>query len=230
MGVDVIFHVAGVWGDPETMHALHVEGTRRLLALGLPLVLTSSSVTCGFGPMSCPGREDEPSEDPRSPIRGTGKAYRATKLQAEEMVRAQGGWLVHPDFVVGPGDIRGVVMGPLVRAAQLPVIPAPRGGKCFVGVDDVGEGHVLAFERGRRGRRYLLGAENRTYRDVIVRLAWFLGHRPRVLRVPRSLGPLIGGAWEQMQLDRYRDGTRARVELGWRPGPVDAALLAAALE
>jgi dihydroflavonol-4-reductase len=231
---DVIFHVAGVWdgrpGGDARMWRLNVEGTRAVLARGLPVVYTSSSITCGFGPGAT---EDDPSEDPARPLRGTPRAYRETKLAAEALVAEAGGILVNPDYVVGPGDVGGVVTGPLIRAARLPVIPAPPGGKCFVGVDDVGEGHVLAWLRGRPGRRYLLGAENRTYADVIGVIARALGSRPRfvplpartpdVLRRVPGLAPLAG-AIEQMTLVRYRSGDRARAELGWAPRAVDDAL------
>lgn len=236
---EVVFHVAGVWdgrpGGDARMWRLNVEGTRAVLALGRPVVYTSSSITCGFGEAQ-PADEDAPSEDPRRPLRGTPKAYRETKLAAEALVGEAGGVVVNPDYVVGPGDVGGVVMGPLLRAARLPVIPAPPGGKCFVGVDDVGEGHVLAWLRGAPARRHLLGAENRRYTDVIGVLARAMGRRPRFVPLP-AWAPQAGaripgaralaGALEQMTLVRWRSGDRARRDLGWAPGPVDAALVAA---
>ncbi|MCP4807421.1 MAG: NAD-dependent epimerase/dehydratase family protein [Proteobacteria bacterium] len=235
--VDVVFHVAGVWdvgADGEArMRALNVDGTRRVLGWGRPVVYTSSSITCGFGPWSNPGTEDEPSEDPANPIRGTGRVYRETKLEAERLVAEAGCWIVNPDYVVGPGDVRGVVTTPLIRAAQLPVLPAPRGGKCFVDVADVGEGHVLAWLKGTPGRRYLLGAENRRYADVLTFLAAAMGRRLRLVPLPRLVPRLLGhvpvvgrvaGAVEQMNLERYRSSERARTDLSWTPGPVDDAL------
>lgn len=244
---DVVFHVAGVWdgrpGGEARMWRLNVEGTRHVLAWGRPVVYTSSSITCGFGETR-PAGEDDPSEDPARPMRGTPKAYRETKLAAEALVGAAGGVIVNPDYVVGPGDVGGVVTAPLLRAARLPVIPAPPGGKCFVGVDDVGEGHVLAWLRGAPARRYLLGAENRAYADVIGTIARLSGRWARVggprfvplparahaaLRRVPGLGP-IAGALEQMSLVRWRSGERARTELGWAPEPVDDALAAMVAE
>ena len=238
-GVELIFHVAGIWDGgpdgPARMEALNVGGTRVVLGVGLPVVYTSSSITCGFGPLIRPGTEDEPSEDPRRPLRGTPAHYRRTKLLAEGLVKEAGGRIVNPDYVVGPGDVGGVVTRPLLLAARLPILPAPAGGKCFVGVEDVGEGHLLAATHGAPGRRYLLGAENRRYGEVLQTIARLMGRHPRtvplpalvprlLLRVPR-LGP-TAGALEQMTLERFRDGARARRELGWRPAPVDEALAA----
>ena len=206
-----------------------------MVEAGAPVVFTSSSITCGYGPFARPGREDDPSEDPEAPIRGTGRMYRLTKLAAEDIVGEAGGWITNPDYVVGPGDVKFTVTGPLLAAARLPVIPSPGGGKCFVGVSDVGEGHLLVLSRGQKGRRYLLGAENRTYRDVLGTLARLLGKRPWVLplpdAVPRALASLrplrpLAGPLEQMSLERYRYSGRARSELGWTPRPVDEALAA----
>jgi dihydroflavonol-4-reductase len=119
------------------------------------------------------------------------------------------------------------------------LIPAPPGGKCFVGVDDVGLGHLLAWTRGAPGRHYLLGAENRRYADVILRIARAWGRRPLLVPLPArspallrllpGLSP-IAGALEQMTLLRYRSAARARRELGWSPSPVDQSLMAMARE
>jgi len=243
VGVDAVFHVAGIWdgspGGDDRMRRINLGGTEQILALGLPTVLTSSSITCGFGAFDRPGTEDEPSEDPARPIAGTGKVYRETKLGIESRGRDVGAWIVNPDYVVGTGDVHGVVVRPLLMAARLPVIPAPAGGKCFVALDDAAEGHLLALEHGVPGRRYLLGAENRRYGEVFATLARMLGRRPRTVPLPAALPralkrlPRVGqtmGALEQMTLPRFRSGGRARTELGWRPGPVDDALRALARE
>lgn len=235
---ELVFHVAGVWdgrpGGDARMWALNVDGTRAVLGLGLPVVYTSSSITCGFGDARRPGTEEEPCEDPRRPMKGTPRAYWQSKLAAEALVGAAGGVVVNPDYVVGPGDVAGVVTAPLMRAARLPVIPAPLGGKCFVGVDDVGVGHVLAWRHATPGRRHLLGAENRTYADVLGTIARLSGHPRPVVPLPRVAARLLSRvpplanvafALDQMGLVRYRSGDRARKELGWSPRPVDEALL-----
>ena len=236
-GADAVFHLAGLWAGGREgearMHRLNVGGTRAVLALGLPTVCCSSSITCGFGPREAPGGEDGPSEDPRRPVRGTGRIYRDTKLQVEAMAQEAGAWVVNPDYVVGPGDVSGVVTAGLLAAARLPVFPDPGGGKGFVAVEDCGRGHLLALERGRPGRRYLLSAEPRSYADVVATLRRLTGVRARRIPLPLALvraacriPPLAptAGALEQMSLPRYRSGERARTELGWRPGSVDAAL------
>lgn len=215
------------------MRALNVGGTQAVLEWGLPTVLTSSSITCGFGSLERPGTEDEASEDPNNPIRGTGKVYRETKLALEALAAEYGATVVNPDYVIGPGDVGGVVTGPLLKAARMPVIPTPAGGKCFVSGHDVSIGHLLAWRKGRPGRRYLLGSENVPYASMFERIALLMGRRPRVLRIPRRLpgllssAPKLGqrfGALEQMMLPRYRSHQRAHEELGFKPGRIEPAL------
>ncbi|MFT4977730.1 MAG: dihydroflavonol-4-reductase [Myxococcota bacterium] len=236
-GCDLIFHVAGSWdgrpGGDARMRTLNVGGTEAVLGLGLPVVYTSSSITCGFGSRDRPGREDEPSEAPRTAIAGTGRVYRETKLAAEQRVCAVGGWLVNPDYVIGAGDVAGVVTRPLLRAARLPLICAPRGGKSFVSVADTGEAHLLAWRHGAPGRRYLIGSENLSYAEIFQRIAAAAGRRPLIVGLPRTVAPILrrlprlrplGAALEQMGLQRYRSSTRARSELRWQPAPLDQAI------
>lgn len=242
-GMEGVFHVAGLWdgspGGAERMRALNVAGTEAVLKHGLPTVLTSSSITCGFGTLAKPGLEDQPSEDAHNPIRGTGAVYRETKLALEALAAKHGAWMVNPDYVIGPGDLGGVVTGPLLRAARMPVIPTPAGGKCFVSGHDVGIGHVLAWKKAQPGRRYLLGSENVPYAKMFQRIALLMGRRPRVIPIPKGLPGLLSrapkfgvrfGAIEQMMLPRYRSHARAEAELGFVPARIEAALKAMAEE
>ncbi len=238
-GVDGVFHVAGIWdgspGGEARMQALNVGGTQAVLERGLPTVVTSSSITCGFGPLDRPGTEDEASEDPGKPIRGTGAAYRKTKLALEDLVAEHGAWMVNPDYVIGPGDLGGVVTGPLLRVARMPVIPSPAGGKCFVSGHDVGIGHLLAWRQAQPGRRYLLGSENVPYAKIFQRIALLMGRKARIVPMPKGLPGLLSrlpkfggrfGAMEQMMLPRYRSHARAEAELGFAPQRIEAALRA----
>jgi dihydroflavonol-4-reductase len=62
-------------------------------------------------------------------------------------------------------------------------------GLNVVHVDDVGEGHALALERGEAGERYILGGENLTLRELLTLVAEAAGHRPPSIRIP------IGAVW-----------------------------------
>jgi dihydroflavonol-4-reductase len=53
-----------------------------------------------------------------------------------------------------------------------------------VDVDDVAEGHLLAFERGQRGERYILGHANLTMREFLEELASIAGRKAPRIRIP----------------------------------------------
>ena len=57
-------------------------------------------------------------------------------------------------------------------------------GLNVVDVRDVARGHLLAYERGQAGERYLLGGENMSLQELFGRIATVAGQpRPRI-RVP----------------------------------------------
>ena len=51
-------------------------------------------------------------------------------------------------------------------------------------MQDVAAGHLLAFEHGRRGERYLLGGEDVTLRDAFAMIARHAGRTPPRVGVP----------------------------------------------
>jgi dihydroflavonol-4-reductase len=66
-------------------------------------------------------------------------------------------------------------------------------GLNVVHVDDVAAGHLLAFERGRIGERYVLGGENLPLSQVLAMIARLVGRRPPSLRL--APGCLLPIAW-----------------------------------
>ncbi len=113
---------------------------------------------------------------------------------------------------------------------------APPGSLSVVGVKDVARGIVLALERGRAGRRYLLCQSSLRIGEIYARVFDRLG-RGRVLFTlpPFAWSVVVRAAW---LLDRIRPiefatpqalrllgahfrvrADRARAELGWEPRP-----------
>ena len=237
-GVDTIAHVAGTFATRgtwrQTMVDANVRTTERLLASGRRIVLCSSSVTIGFGPRDLPGNEDTPL-DPRVYGDGPLRAYCETKLAAEAMVLGAGGTVVNPDFVVGSHDF-GPTSGALLLMLARGRLPFwPRGVKCFQAVDDCAAGMATAIERGAPGRRYFLGGENLPYRTFLEIGADVLGVRAPRWPVPHELAARVAAldptgrlpspdVIRAMALERYRDGARARAELGVPSTPIAEAV------
>ena len=60
-------------------------------------------------------------------------------------------------------------------------------GLNIVHVDDVAAGHLLAYERGRAGERYILGGEDMTLRQILAMICLQVGRRPPSVRLPYGL-------------------------------------------
>lgn len=242
-GCDGIFHIAGIFdpgpGGEEAMRTLHVDATKALCAAatkaGVPkLLVCSSSVTVGFGTVDAPGDEDTPFE-PGAIYgkRGALRVYHDTKLESEQIGAAWGAVVVNPDYVLGPWDVKPTSGQLLVTIAKGFVPAYPTGGKCFIDADDCAVGHLAAMDKGQRGRRYLLGNHNLSYRAFMTLCAEVTGRRPPVIPVP---GLVLGAAGRvgsllqrfdahrfagldrhvlvAMQQGRYRTGRRSWDELG----------------
>jgi dihydroflavonol-4-reductase len=243
-GCDLVFHVAGAisyWsGDWDWMNAVNVTGTENVIEACLDadigrLVHTSSVATLGIPPFSQWG-------DERLIYSWDGYdfGYMATKYAAERRVQEAADELdvviVNPAMILGPDD-RGM-FGPLVNLIKRGLLPFyPSGGGCFVHVDDVVSGHLLAAEKGLTGERYILGGENLSWREIMVLIRIYHG---RKMGLPIGGGTIRGFARlatagarlfgrkplltpemaQLVELDLYFDSGKAIRELGYSYQPI----------
>ena len=246
-GCDAVFHVAALYSydaDPRLMEQVNVDGTRNVLTACVRagvrrLVHCSTCGTCG----PVPGREA--SEEDAPPTSELTVPYKRTKLESEMLVReaASRGELdaviVNPTTAVGDGDCRPTPTGRMVADVALGRMPGyvARTGLNVVDVRDVARGHVLAYERGATGERYLLGGVNLGLCEFFAAVADLAGvHRPRV-RVPYMLAVAAAGAGlvnrDEVRLARlpmYFTSKKAQTMLGYQPGPLTPALARAVQE
>ena len=196
-GCEALFHVAADYRlgarDPAQLYHNNVEGTRNVLTAARRanvrrMVYTSSVATVGIPADGTPGNES-------TPVRLDNMIghYKRSKFLAEEVVRAaaQEGLsvvLASPSTPVGPGDIKPTPTGQLVLDAAAGRMPAyVDTGLNIVHVDDVAAGHLLAYERGRAGERYILGGEDMTLRQILAMICLQVGRRPPSVRLPYGL-------------------------------------------
>jgi dihydroflavonol-4-reductase len=191
---EALFHVAADYRlgarDPKPLYLTNVEGTRNILNAARTVgvkrtVYTSSVATIGIPPDGTPGEE-------RTPVGLANMIghYKRSKYLAEEVARdaARAGMsvvIVNPSTPVGPGDIKPTPTGQLVLDAAAGRMPAyVDTGLNIVHVDDVAAGHLLAFERGRSGERYILGGEDMTLQMILAQIARLVGRTPPRIRLP----------------------------------------------
>ena len=189
-----LFHVAADYRlgarDPTQLYRTNVEGTRNILSAARTagvtrIVYTSSVATIGIPSDGSPGEE-------RTPVALNDMIghYKRSKYLAEEVARdaARTGMsvvIVNPSTPVGPGDIKPTPTGQLVLDAASGRMPAyVDTGLNIVHVDDVAAGHLLAFERGRAGERYILGGEDMTLQTILGQIARLVGRSPPRVRLP----------------------------------------------
>jgi dihydroflavonol-4-reductase len=248
-GCAAIFHVGGLYSftaEAGELHATNVGGTGNAVAaaraVGARLVYTSSISTIG-------GMRGGVMPDERQ--RATGAApgpYKDSKSQAEQLVldevaRGLDAVIVNPTFPIGWGDVKPTPTGAVIRDFLAGRIPAYLDtGMNVVDVDDVAAGHWLAFERGRRGERYILGNANLMMRELLGELAALSGRAPPRVRLPYAValglahvdaavsGSLRGRARVPLEAVRtaheimFASSARAVRELGLPQTPVRTAL------
>ena len=253
-GCQALYHVAAdyrLWvPHPEEMTRANVEGTRALMRAALRagvkrIVYTSSVATLGLHPDGTPA--DEMTTSTLAEMIGP---YKRTKFLAEaevrQMIKDEGlpAVIVNPSTPIGPRDLRPTPTGRMVADAAAGRMPAyVDTGLNIVHVDDVAAGHLLAFEKGKVGERYILGGENMTLREILGQIAALTGRKPPRIRLPHNaILPIayVVEAWARLTGARDPlvtvDGVRlakkkmfftsdkARRELGYQPRPAADAI------
>jgi dihydroflavonol-4-reductase len=256
-GVDTVFHLAAIFAywlrDPSLMYKVNVEGTVKLLsaakAAGVKKVIHTSSIA------AIGTHTDQRAADETTVFNNwsTADHYILSKYVGElEALKFNQLGLpvvaVNPAFPFGAGDIAPTPTGILIQryiSGQNPFVF--RGGFNAVDVRDVARGHWLAALRGRPGERYILGGENLSYRDFANMVCAAAQVKAPRWEVPTAPFARVGRVLEwvadnithkpPVMVDKslrysterflYCDISKARRELGYEPGPFQAAVFEA---
>ncbi len=228
-----LFHEVNFLGAANVLEEAVSAGTRRILHTSTESILTRSRQTE-------PIREDQvvPPGDVIGPY--CRSKYRA-ECYAFEMARMGAPIVVvNPTLPVGPGD-RGLsppgrMMLDFCMGKRREYLDAELN---LIDVRDVALGMVRAMERGKPGRRYLLGHENLSIREVFRILASLTGLPEPTRRVPyvvaliaAGISEIVADLWMThppaatltgVRLTRRRmhfDASASLEELGLSPRPV----------
>lgn len=252
-GCEAVFHVAAdyrLWTrEPQEMYRSNVEGTRNIIQVAQGagvrrVIYTSSVATMGF--TSNGHLADENSPVALGDMIGH---YKKSKFQAEQVALEAGQAgvdvvVVNPTTPVGERDIKPTPTGRIVVDFLKRKFPAyVDTGLNVVDVAEVARGHVAAFEKGRRGERYILGGENLTLKQILDRLAAITGLPSPRLKLPYAVAMASGVVdtavtglllrrEPRVTVDAVRMGrkkmfvssAKAERELGWKIVAVDDAL------
>lgn len=250
-GVNRVFHVAAdyrLWARrSREIYDSNVGGTKNLLEAAKragveQLIYTSTVATIAVD------RPQLPNESTDAKLEEMVGHYKRSKWMAEReaLNAAKSGLPVivaMPTTPVGPWDWKPTPTGKIILDFLNGKMPGyVETGLNFVGVEECAAGHLLIAEKGKVGERYLLGGENLTLKAMLDILAKITGLRAPNLKIPHGLA--LGVAYANTVFSRlvgrepgipiegvkiarhmmFVDSSRAQRELGFKAGPVAAAL------
>ncbi|OLC96284.1 MAG: hypothetical protein AUH86_10155 [Acidobacteria bacterium 13_1_40CM_4_58_4] len=250
-GVKRVFHVAAdyrLWARrSREIYDSNVGGTKNLLEAAKragveQFIYTSTVATIAVD------RPQHPNEFTDARLEEMVGHYKRSKWLAEKeaLNAAKAGLpviVVMPTTPVGPWDWKPTPTGKIILDFLNGKMPGyVETGLNFVGVEECAVGHLLAAEKGKIGERYLLGAENLTLKAMLDTLSRITGLPAPRLKIPhglalgvayantvfsRLIGRQPGIPVEGVKIARHMmfvDCSRAQRELGFKVGPVAAAL------
>jgi dihydroflavonol-4-reductase len=255
-GCDAVMHVAAdyrLWiRDPETMYRANVDGTRELLRMvreaGVPrFVYTSSVATMRFRTDGLVINEDTPVS-----LKDMVGHYKRSKFLAEQeaIKAAQGGqkvMILNPTTPIGSNDAKPTPTGRIFVDFLNGKFPAYMDtGLNLVDVAEVARTHVSALTVGTPGKRYILGGENLTLKQILDKMSAITGIPSPTVKIPFAVAATyaffeewitgrIRGREPRATLEEVRMGRKkmfassahAQQELGFQILPVYPAMRAA---
>jgi len=237
-------HISFNRSDRPRLYRTNVEGTRIILEGALRSGIRRFihvSACAVFGSLD---KKDAVLDETSPAAVSEDNVYAYSKRLAEEEVMRSCDQgldcvIANPCTVYGQGD-KTLNSGSLIKAVYSGRLRfMPPGGTSYVSVDDAVEGLILLMEKGRMKERYILCAENLTYKDLCRRIASALGVQeprstlPAFLSGPSVLGvsilesllgvfnirPSFLSSQIVSELFRYKyfSPEKSKRELGWSP-------------
>jgi dihydroflavonol-4-reductase len=211
-GAACVIHAAALvhcgWRHLDEMREVNVEGTRRVARAarraGARLVHVSSVDAIGLRADGQPADEDTP------PGGMLECPYVVTKRDAEaavldEVERGLDAVIVNPVYMIGPWDWKPSSGRMLLEVGAGKGLFAPPGANDFVDVRDVVGGLLAALDRGRTGRRYILGGHRLSYLDAWRVFARVTGRMQPLGTAPAAIARTAGWIGDLAGLLRRRE-------------------------
>jgi dihydroflavonol-4-reductase len=252
-GCDAVMHVAAdyrLWiPDPAAMYKANVDGTRELLRMAREagvrrFVYTSSVATMGFRSDGLIVNEDTPVA-----LENMVGHYKRSKFMAEQEAIAaaaagQDVIILNPTTPIGSHDSKPTPTGRIFVDFLNRKFPAyVDTGLNLVDVEEVARTHVAALSVGTPGRRYILGGENLTLKQILDKMSAITGIPSPTVKIPFAVaatyaffeenltGRLRGkeprATLEEVRMGRkkmFASSARAQQELDFKIAPVYPAM------
>lgn len=185
-GVRQVYHCAAavtfVPSDEPYMHKVNVEGTANVVNLCLDQPSIRLCHVSSVAAIGRDGKEEVISEANEWKESTYNAAYAVSKHGAEMEIwrgitEGLNAFMINPSLIIGPGDWNQST-GAMFSKAWRGLPFYTRGGNCFVDVRDVAGIMIALMDTDTVGERYIVGAENRLFKDVFSRIAELFGKTP----------------------------------------------------
>lgn len=251
-GCELVYHAAGFpeqWmKDDSIFEEVNVKGTQNMLEVALSgkvqKFIYTSTVDVFKGEKGKKFDESIVDDQPK------GTAYERSKQDAFRLVleaieKGLPAINLHPAGLYGPGPTDSPGINNFIvdlKKGKVPMLLP--GGLPLVFAEDVGEGHVLAEEKGKPGESYIL---SEAYYELSVLAktileAWQINKKPPpvmplpIVKIVSSMGEWISGFSGKPPLipkgqlhfllwGAIPDSTKAQNQLGWKITPITLGVL-----
>lgn len=198
-GIDYVFHTAAYIGYSESerpkMEQVNVGGTKNVLLACQNnqiqrLIYISSVVAIG----SAFSKNSLLNEDSEYNVKHLNLGYFETKKRAEDLVLQSpiDSVIVNPSTIYGEGDAKKGSRKVQVKVAQGKFPLYTSGGVNIVDIEDVVEGIILAWKKGRSHQRYILASENILIKDLFNMIAEAAGVSAPKILMPKFVLMILG--------------------------------------
>lgn len=209
-GIDTVFHLAGVIAykksDRAQMERVNVQGTQNVVEVCREhkvrkLVYLSSVVAVGAGYTP----DQVMNENSEFNIHNLDLGYFETKHEAEKIVKKAcdrgeiDAVMLNPSTIYGAGDAKKGSRKMQIKVAQGKLKFYTSGGVNVVAAEDVVQGIISAWKKGRTGERYILCGENMLIQDLFKMIAEEAGVKPPHKLMPDSVLHIVGAIGDTME-------------------------------
>lgn len=199
VGIDEIYHCAGMVsytsGKAQQLYKVNVEGTANLVNAALlagvrKMIHVSSVAALNSGNSSVPVADRQPWDEvhPDTPY---GKSKYLAEMEVwRGMAEGLNMVIVNPSIILGAGNWNEGSTA-LFKKVHDGFNWFTSGGTGYVGVDDVARAMIWLMKSDIQNERFIISAENITYRDVLTKMAHAFGKTPPKRQLSQWLGGLL---------------------------------------